>query len=307
VKSLRDIVDTPRRVVAKASFPLRAAPTPNGVEPAAPKRNTGADFDTDWARSYPARLGRAALIEGVVSPAMSLIASPRREGLDRLDDLEGPAIFIANHHSHLDTALMLSTLPDPWRHHLVVGAAADYFFGSRVSGAISAFGIGAIPIERTKVGRRSADLARGLIDDGWSLLLFPEGGRSPDGWGQPFRGGAGFLAVRCGVPVVPVHIVGTDRLLPKGAKRLRAGSTTITFGSPLRSTDGENARGFAQRLEDAVAVLADEATTDWWSARQRSYRATTPTMTGPAANAWRRAWARGDRRGRTQRRQWPRL
>ena len=138
MKSLRDLADTRRRAVAKASFPLRAAPTPNGVEPAPRKRNTGADYVTDWARRYPARLGRAALIEGVMAPAMSLIASPERAGLDRLDDLEGPTIFVANHHSHLDTALMLSTLPDPWRHHIVVAAAADYFFGSPITGAFSA-------------------------------------------------------------------------------------------------------------------------------------------------------------------------
>ena len=44
--------------------------------------------------------------------------------------------------------------------------------------------------------RQIADQLRQLIDDGWSLLIFPEGGRSPDGWGQPFRGGAAFLSVR---------------------------------------------------------------------------------------------------------------
>ena len=66
--------------------------------------------------------------------------------------------------------------------------------------------MGAIPIERARVGRRSADYAAGLIDDGWSLLIYPEGGRSPDGWGQTFRGGAAYLALRCGVPVVPVHL-----------------------------------------------------------------------------------------------------
>ena len=55
-------------------------------------------------------------------------------------------------------------------------------------------------------GRQSADLARELIDDGWSLVIFPEGGRSPDGWGQPFKGGAAFLSIRTGAPVVPgVH------------------------------------------------------------------------------------------------------
>ncbi len=301
----RTLIGFPRRIIARSTFPLRAAPTPNGVEPAPPRRRTGADFDTDWARRYPARIGRAALVEGVMRPAMRAVASPRREGLDRLDGLDGPLIFIANHHSHLDTPLMLSSIPDPWRHRLVVGAAADYFFGSVVTGAISALAIGAFPIERAKVGRRSADQARELIDDGWSLLLFPEGGRSPDGWGQPFRGGAGYLAVRCNVPVVPVHIVGTDRLLPKGASRLRPGSTTVTFGRPIAAVDDERSRAFAARLENAVAILADESTTDWWSARRRAHEGTTPSLGGPLAGAWRRAWARGDRRGRTRRRTWP--
>ena len=51
------------------------------------------------------------------------------------------------------------------------------------------------------------------------MLIFPEGGRSPDGWGQPFRGGAAYLSNRCDVPVVPVHLEGTGRILRKGAKR----------------------------------------------------------------------------------------
>ena len=74
--------------------------------------------------------------------------------------------------------------------------------GNRITATLSALVIGAIPIERTKVTRRSADQAAELIDDGWSILIFPEGGRSPDGWGQPFRGGAAYLALRCGVPVM---------------------------------------------------------------------------------------------------------
>ena len=64
---------------------------------------------------------------------------------------------------------------------------------------------------------------RSLIDDGWNLLIFPEGGRSPDGWGQAHRGGAAWLAARSGRPIVPVHIKGTGRLLPRGAKRIYTG------------------------------------------------------------------------------------
>ena len=79
--------------------------------------------------------------------------------------------------------------------------------------------MGAIPIERARVGRRSADMAAGLIDDGWSLLIYPrEGGRSPDGWGQTFRGGAAYLSLRCNVPVVPIHVGGTGAILRKGSQ-----------------------------------------------------------------------------------------
>jgi 1-acyl-sn-glycerol-3-phosphate acyltransferase len=294
---------------AATSFPLRAPTTPQGVEPLPPRRPVGADYDTAWARKGPARVARAALVEGVMRPMMAVVASPDRRGLDRLDDVEGPVVFAANHHSHADTPLLLSSIPDPWRHRLVVGAAADYFFGTRIGSALSALVIGAIPIERAKVGRRSADLARELIDDGWSLLIFPEGGRSPDGWGQPFRGGAAYLASRTGVPVVPIHLEGTGRILAKGASRPRRSSTTVTFGAPLRPLDGEDARRFAVRIEAAVAALADEASTDWWQARRRAHAGATPSLTGPGVGAWRRVWALGDRdrATRRRRRRWPEL
>jgi 1-acyl-sn-glycerol-3-phosphate acyltransferase len=241
-------------------------------------------------------------------------------GLDRLADLRAdsdaatPLIFAANHASHVDAPLMLTSIPEPWRHHLVVGAAADYFFGTRVTGTLSALALGAIPIDRTRVNRRSADLASSLIDDGWSLLIFPEGGRSPDGWGQPFRGGAAFLAVRTGVPVVPVHLDGTGAILGRGMKWPKPGRTKVTFGAPLRAADGEDARRFGDRIESAVAELADEALTDWWSARKRAAAGATPSLTGPGATGWRRQWALTAHRARgkagqrrRQKRTWPKL
>ena len=298
-----------RAMVGRFGFPWQAAPVPTGVAPAPFTRQLGADYDTAWARRYPARLARAALVEGVMRPTMSVIASPNRRGLDRLDDLDGPVVFVANHHSHADTPLLLTSIPEPWRHRVVVGAAADYFFGNRLSGAVSALAIGAVPIERTRVGRRSADMARDLIDDGWSVLLYPEGGRSPDGWGQEFRGGAAFLAIRCKVPVVPIHLQGTGRILRKGRTLPRPSRTTVTFGDPVRANDEENARAFAVRLQAAVAALGDEASSDWWQARRRAHAGTSPGLTGPAIGAWRRAWVLGDRnRGIGRKRpRWPEL
>ena len=132
-------------------FPWRAAPVPTGIEPASPRHPLQADYDTSWARRYPARVVRAAILESVMRPTMAVIASPARRGLDRLDDVDGPVVFVANHHSHADTPLLLTSIPEPWRHRITVGAAADYFFSNRISGALSALAIGAVPIERTKV------------------------------------------------------------------------------------------------------------------------------------------------------------
>jgi len=298
------------RRAAKLPFPLGAPSVPQGVEPPEHGRRSGADYDTDWARRYPARFARVALVEGLARPVVQTLADPDRVGLDRLDALTregGPVIFTANHHSHLDMPLMITSIPEPWRHTLFVGAAADYFFRTPVTSALSALAIGAVPIERTKVSRRSADRMAELVDAGWSLVIFPEGGRSPDGWGQPFRGGAAYLALRCGVPVVPVHIQGTGRILRKGKKVPRPATTKVTFGAPLHPAADDNARRFGATIEQAVAALADEATTDWWQARRRAHAGETPPLTGPDAPAWRRAWALGDpsNRRRRQRRRWP--
>ena len=292
----------------RPAFPWSAPTTPLGIEPLTDEPTTGAFYDSSWARKLPARYARIFILEGPMRATVKAIADPVRVGTDRFDTLEGPLIFAANHHSHLDAPLMLTSIPEPWRHKVVVGAAADYFFRNRATSAASALAMGAFPIERTRVTRRSADQAAELLEAGWSLLIFPEGGRSPDGWGQGHRGGAAYLAARTSAPVIPVHIQGTDRIFAKGDRRPRPGKTKVTFGWPLRPEESENATRFAARIETAVAGLADEAATDWWTARRRAAGGTTPPLTGPQVVSWRRAWALGDRRGRASRRaRWPNL
>ena len=174
-----------------------------------------------------------------------------------------------------------------------MAAAADYFFDRRWKADAWSFFLAAIPIERTKVNRRSAQLAAELLEEGWNLVIFPEGGRSPDGWAQTFRGGAAYLAARTGCPVVPVHIDGTRHILPKGTNAVRRTRTTITFGTPLSPTEGEDARRFGGRIEAAVATMANEVTTDWWSARKQAAAGTTPALQGPEVAPWRRTWQSG--------------
>ncbi|MFN0089418.1 MAG: lysophospholipid acyltransferase family protein [Acidimicrobiales bacterium] len=290
-------------------FPYRAPSTPRGVAPVPAPKRTGVDFETDWARRAPARLGRTVLHELVMGPVVRLAANPSVRGRDRLEGVEGPVIFVANHHSHVDTPLLLRSIPPRFADKVFVGAAADYFFGARLTGALSAFALNAIPIERTRVSRRSALSAAALIDDGWSMIIFPEGGRSPDGWGQPFRGGAAYLSVRCGAPVAPVHLAGTGAILGKGMRVPKPAATTVSFGELLWPAPEEDTRTLSARIERAVAALADEEATDWWQARRRLHRGETPALTGPQAPSWRRSWARSSKRSgpARRRRAWPQL
>lgn len=282
-KAIEDVVRTP-------TWPGTLRRT---IEP----RNLGVDYDTSWARARWAKAARRVLVETVTRPVVAVLTSPTIYGREHLDPIAGPMIFAANHSSHLDTSVVISALPERIRHKTIVAAAADYFFDRPWKAALWSLALGTIPMERTKLNRKSADLAAELIEDGWSLVIFPEGGRTTDGWGQEFRGGAAYLAKRCAVPVIPVHLRGVRPVLPKGASTIRRHDVEVRFGEPLWPIAGgttgrdEDARRFAARIEAAVSVLADEAESDWWSARRHAAAGATPSFRGPEASAWRRAWS----------------
>ena len=306
--------------IRRRGFPYRAPTVPHGVTVPEEASGLGAHYDTAWARDPLPTVLRAAIVEGPIRLAARVLADPEIVGTDRLADLQRldetpPVIFTPNHHSHLDTGLMIRSIPRQWRHKLVVAAAADYFFDARWKATLSALALNAVPIDRSSTGRRSADLTRELIDDGYSLVIYPEGGRSPDGWGQDWKGGAAYLSGRTGAPVVPVFIDGTGAIYGKGMKRPKRGRTQVVFGTPLTPAEGESTRRFGTRIHDAVATLGDEALTDYWTARQNAAAGDTPALSGPAYTGWRRDWAVADRRrrGRAGRRRvsgtrrWPAL
>jgi 1-acyl-sn-glycerol-3-phosphate acyltransferase len=300
-------------------FPYRAPSVPKGVVVPKEPSKLGADYDTEWARTPLARAARSVITEGPLRLIVDGLAMPEITGLDRLDaltrlDEAPPVIFAPNHHSHLDTGLMIRAIPRCWRRDLVIAAAADYFFDAQWKAMLSALALNAIPIDREVTGRRSSDLFRDLIADGHSLLIYPEGGRSPDGWGQEFKGGAAYLSARSGAPVVPVFIDGTGAIYGKGMKRPKPGRSKVVFGAPLNPADDENTRRYNARIEAAVTRLGDEALTDYWTATKRAAQGTSPSLTGPEYNGWRRQWELAEHRKlgaaalrRRQKRQWPEL
>ena len=94
-------------------------------------------------------------------------------------------------------------------------------------------------------------------------------------------------------------------ILPKGRLLPSPGRTLMVFGDLVRLDPSERIRTLGTRIEDAMAALADEVTTDWWQARRRVHTGQTPSLTGPEAASWRRARALSHR-SRPRRRRWPR-
>jgi 1-acyl-sn-glycerol-3-phosphate acyltransferase len=231
-------------------------------------------------------------------PAYRYFASPTVRGQERLRHLTGPVVISANHTSHLDTVAVVQALPLRFREKMLVGAAADYWFTGRVRGTFAALALGGFPVERTRASAGSAKLAVRLARDGWSMILFPEGGRSPDGWLQDMKPGAAFVAAKAQIPMVPMWITGAEHLMPKGGKGLRKGQVDVLIGDPVHPEPGEDARKLHARFEDALKRLGTEALTDWYSA-MRQHDA---DLFGPDAARWRRVWAREEapRRARSR-------
>jgi 1-acyl-sn-glycerol-3-phosphate acyltransferase len=249
------------------------------------------EFPTDWARSRAAVAARTAILRGGLTPLVRAETTVSVDGLDVLDGLDGPVIFVANHSSHLDTALLLTTLPARWQRQVAVGAAADYFFDAWWRAVGSALVFATFPVERGGVGLSETPIR--LLADGWSLVMFPEGTRSPDGWTRRFRLGAAYLAAQARVPVVPVALVGSFAAMPRGRGWPKPGrpEVHVRYGRPVHLVDGEEPRAFGQRIAAAVATLLDEDRSDWYAAARRAAAGQTPPASGPDAARWRRVWA----------------
>jgi 1-acyl-sn-glycerol-3-phosphate acyltransferase len=249
------------------------------------------EFPTDWARSRPMRATREALLRGGLSPLVRRETHVTVEGLDVFDQLQGPVIFVANHTSHLDTALLLTTLPPAWQRRVTVGAAADYFFDAWWRAIGSALLFATFPIERH--GRGLSDMPNKLIDDGWSIVMFPEGTRSPDGWTRRFRPGAAAIARQHDIAVVPVALSGSYAAMPRGRNWPMPGRPPVhvRYGRPVRAGAEENTLAFNARISAAVSALLDEDASSWYAATRRAADGNTPPSSGPNVANWRRVWA----------------
>ena len=205
-------------------------------------RAAAAQLDVRWARSAPARWLRERFMQFVMNPLLDHYAARRATGFERLQTLKEPVILVANHASHMDTPVILSALPRKLRKHTAVAAAADYFYTNRLVAWLVSLLFNTVPIERRGGGTKDASHLDRLLNDGWSLLLYPEGTRSRGHGMGRVRRGAAVLASHHNLPIVPIRVTGTAEAMPPGAvwpKRLRGRlfsrrhRVEVTFGEPI--------------------------------------------------------------------------
>ena len=158
-------------------------------------------------------------------------------GGDNFDGLRGPAVFISNHTSHLDAQVVQRSLPRRYRRRVAMAAAADRFFvkgrkGITKSPAWNSLAYNMFPIKRGG-GRGALEYAEWLLSRGWSVVIFPEGGRSSGGKLARLRVGPAILAISQQVPVVPMYLEGLAAIRPKGSRAMQPGPVTVKIGAPL--------------------------------------------------------------------------
>ncbi|GAA3953709.1 lysophospholipid acyltransferase family protein [Actinoplanes auranticolor] len=170
---------------------------------------------------------------------------------------EGPVILAANHLSFLDSFLI--PLVSPRR--VAFLAKAEYFTRPGVLGRLTGstlLGLGAVAVPRGehRAAQAALETALGVLREGRAFGIHPEGSRSRDGRLYRGRTGVAWLAMASGAPVVPVAVLGTDRVQPVGARFPRPGRVTVRFGAPLRF---ETPAGSAARARRAAtdAIMAE--------------------------------------------------
>jgi long-chain acyl-CoA synthetase len=177
-------------------------------------------------------------------------------------------LVVANHSSHVDFGLIGYALGAMGR-ELVVLAAKDYFFNTGLRRFIATNFTRLIPFDRERAQVESLDEALAELAAGRSVLMFPEGTRSPDGAIHEFKSGAGYVALHSGCDVLPVHITGTHEVLGKGSLIPRRAPVEVRIGRPLanaelralaQDAEGSGAyRKLADLMRDAVLALVKPA------------------------------------------------
>ena len=187
------------------------------------------------------------LIRSLLVPVSRLAFRPVVEGREHVPR-HGPVILAVNHLSFLDSILVPLVAPRP----VAFLAKAEYFTRSGLLGRLigsTLLGLGAVAVPRGehRAAQAALETALGVLNDGKAFGIHPEGSRSRDGRLYRGRTGVAWLALASGAPVIPVALLGTERIQPVGARLPRPGRVTVRFGPPLHFTAPAGSAARARR------------------------------------------------------------
>lgn len=218
------------------------------------------------------------VFKAVLKPLLKALYRIRAEGLENVPK-KGPAILAANHLSFLDSFFIPLVVK---RRKVTYLAKADYFKTWKTSWFFKS--AGQISCERGggDKSQQSLEIALDVLKDGNLLGIYPEGTRSPDGYLYRGRTGVARLALAAGVPVIPVGLVGTEKVMPKDAKIPRLWGRTkvkVRFGKPIdisRYAGKEKDRFVLRSLTDEIVFEIMELSGQEYKDEYASKRATEP-------------------------------
>ena len=223
-----------------------------------------------WAQHWLMSSVRWLVYYLLAWPATMLLAAPRVEGRKNLENFSGPALVISNHITYIDIGFILAALPLRLRHRLTTAMGGerllnmrrppgDWFFLRRwLYRAAYGLTVGlfnVFPLPQRSGFRDSFAFAGELVDRGHSVLVFPEGERTPDGKLHTFRSGIGLLATRLNLPVIPMRIDGLWDLKRAGKQFAVPGKIKVRIGEPVRFDAADNPDTVARKLQESVAGL----------------------------------------------------
>jgi long-chain acyl-CoA synthetase len=222
-----------------------------------------------YNRKWPARWLRRVALPSFLLPLTRVFAHIRVTGRENLAGVKGPVIFASSHQSLLDVPVILASLPARWRYRVATAMAKEIFdahffpkdhtwrewFGNTLNYRLATFVFNAFPLPQHHAGTRQTIRYMGeMVEQGWSILIFPEGDRTRTGELLPFQPGIGMIGSHLRIPVVPLRILGLDRVLHRDWWFPRPGRVNVNIGKPM-VLSGEAFADLAHQVEAAVEAL----------------------------------------------------
>ncbi|RZU43203.1 long-chain acyl-CoA synthetase [Edaphobacter modestus] len=251
---------SPADVPAAVSLPQMAFPK---------ERDASEHVFPRWPWGWPIHAIRVAFLELVMRPLIWVLAAPRI--VRETPDLPlRPVLVIANHVTAYDGALILYALPARLRRRVAIAMSGEVLMDLRkgrnqqstLRNLLAPAGywlvtalFNVFPLPRLRGFRKSFAHAGETMDRGYSVLIFPEGTRSPDGLLHPFRPGIGLLAQQSRVPVVPVALIGLGEMRGGKTRWFRSGQLEVHVGEAVAVEEGGAPAQLTARLEESVRRL----------------------------------------------------